>query len=544
MNKSALILCGTLLTCNVYAATYTTTEITNNTYPDEYAKINAQGDVLWTAWVNTTDTGWTVFKYDAASGATSQLSSGNVFYDSHRINNAGDAVWVGVASDGSDHEIFLYQAATGTTQQLTNNDLHDTAPQISDNGDVSWFEQQSGPADAFLYRYDAQNDVIHIIDFPGATRQGQHSMNARGDIAWNAEVTVAGELYNQEILLFSAATQTVANITQSAGAIDTNQYLLDNGDIVWSAYDFTTSIKRYLAADGSTTDIAGEFIDNFLVGSQGHVAWFTEPSPGQYALNLFDPDTSAASVIYQEALARTPFIDGVSGRGDVVWRTISSNWNTKHYNAETAATVNLTTTQGFGPFDVALADNGDTVWSLWDGTDYEVYSYQVDSGTTTQLSNNTVDDGISSINADGEIVWHRFYLDDSELVIAVKDAAPPPSDLTIDVVYARYNARTHEAKLKARFEYDAIPSATDVIGVRFDDATLLNVAFGEFKAAGRNCYVYKGDKTKAKINFKKGTIEVSKNRVNPQEVNARDGIAVEIRFGDAVASDLYRKKMR
>lgn len=49
--------------------------------------------------------------------------------------------------------------------------------------------------------------------------------NARGEIAWNAEITVP-EIpltYRQEILLFTAATHTVANITQSAGAIDVSK---------------------------------------------------------------------------------------------------------------------------------------------------------------------------------------------------------------------------------------------------------------------------------------------------------------------------------
>jgi hypothetical protein len=546
MNKSMLLLSGLLLTCDVFAATYTTTEITNNSFPDEHARINAQGDVLWTAWINPTDPGWTVFKYDAATGTINQLSDSNVFFDSHRINSAGDAVWT--SYDGNDQEIFIYKSASGSTTQLTSNDYDDTAPQLSDNGDASWFEQRLGDVGAVLFRYDAQDDLVQSIEFPGASRQGLHSMNSRGDIAWNAEVTVSGDIYSQEILVFTAAAQTVANITQSAGAIDSNQYLLDNGDVIWSAYDELTgssSIKRYLAADASISDITTDFTGTFLVGSQGHAAWFSESASGidtLYTLYLFDPDTGTANGIYAEVLTRPPFLDGISGRGDVAWRTISGNWYTKHYNAETAAIVNLTVTQGFGPYEVVLADNGDAVWSLWDNTDYEVFSYQVDSGTFTQLSNNNVDDGITSVNADGDMVWHRFYFDDSELVIAVKDTAQPAPELTIDVVAARYNPITHEARFKARFAFDAVPADMDIIGARFDDATLLNVAFGEFKAAGPNIYLYNTGKTRAKINFRKGTIEVSKQRVSPAEVNVRDGVDVEIRFGDAVAFDHLSRK--
>jgi len=49
MNRSALVFGGMLLTMDVYAASYITTQITDNLYWDEYAKINDQGDVVWTA---------------------------------------------------------------------------------------------------------------------------------------------------------------------------------------------------------------------------------------------------------------------------------------------------------------------------------------------------------------------------------------------------------------------------------------------------------------------------------------------------------------
>ncbi|MBI3775488.1 MAG: hypothetical protein HY273_08040, partial [Gammaproteobacteria bacterium] len=230
----ALFLGGAVLAANSFAARYTVTQITNNTYADEYTKINAQGDVIWAAWLNTTDTGWTVFKYDAATQTTSQISSNNVFFDSYRINNRGDVVWTGF--DGTDQEIFLYQAATKTVKQLTNDALDDTDVQISDNGDVSWFEQRCSFVCAFLYRYDAKTQKVDGITFPGAARQGYQSINARGDIVWNAEVTATqfqnGQLVqvtnNQDILLFTAATGKVRNLTNSYSVLDTNQSLLAN----------------------------------------------------------------------------------------------------------------------------------------------------------------------------------------------------------------------------------------------------------------------------------------------------------------------------
>ena len=74
MKSILLLLSGAVLAANSFAASYTTTQITNNTNSDEYTKINARGDVIWTSWLNPTDTGWTVFKYDAATEATKQIS--------------------------------------------------------------------------------------------------------------------------------------------------------------------------------------------------------------------------------------------------------------------------------------------------------------------------------------------------------------------------------------------------------------------------------------------------------------------------------------
>jgi hypothetical protein len=547
MKRLTFWIAGMALMLDVYAAGYSTTQITDNTYPDELSRINAQGDVAWTAWVNPTDTDWTVFKYTAATGTTAPLSGNNVFYDSHRINTRGDVVWM--ASDGNDQEIFLYPAGATAPVQLTNNDLDDTAPQISDNGDVSWFEQHGVNVGAFLYRYDAQNQVVHAIDFPDSTRQGWHVMNARGDIAWNAEVALPvvqnGEIvsvtYSQEILVFTAATGTVANITQSAGVIDSNQHLLDNGDVEWEAWDEltgVTALKIYRAATGTTMDITTSFEFPYAVGSLGHVAWASVTPAGTYALSVYDPATNSTRTFTAEASAYTPVILGVSARGDVVWRSIiGTNWYSRLYNATTQAIVDLTVTQGFGTYDLEIADNGDVVWSLWDGTDYEVYSYQIDTGVTTRLSNNSVDDGITAINPAGTIVWNRFDLDDSELMLAVKSTAAP--ELSIDVTAARYSPRTQEAQLKARFAFDGLPAASDVIFARFDDATLLDAAFADFRAIGKGVYKYSAGKTSATLDFKRGTIEVTKQKVNPASVNPRDGVDVEIRFGAAVAFDHF-----
>lgn len=556
--KYAVMLAGLALAFNAGAAGYSTTQLTNDALQNDYAKINAQGDVIWTSWVNPADTGWTVFKYNAADQSTAPLSAGNVFFDSHRINNAGDVVWMG--SDGADQEIFLYQAATQSVVQLTNNTLDDTAPEISDNGDVSWFEQRGIDAGGFLSRYDAQTHTVTGLDFPGASRQGMQTMNARGDIAWNAEIAKVGILGGptippvpvtnaQDILLFDAATGSVRNLTDSYNVIESNQHLLANGDVVWEAYDlltYTSSLKIYHTASASVTEIAADIGGGYRVGTNGHAVWVTDntasASPG-YTLSVYDPVTAAVREITTEAAAFPQVIMGVSAQGDAVWRSIvGSTWYSRHYNATTQAIVDLTATQAFGIYELVMADNGDAMWSLWDGTDFEVYSYQIATGQTTQLSNNTVDDGISVMNASGSILWNRFFLDDNELMLAVKtDAAP---ELSLDVTDVKWNPRDAEAEVEAAFVYGATPSAGDVISVDFDGANLLNAALSDFETDGGGVYRYRSTQVRAKMDFNKGTLKVSNRDVDTARVNVRDGIDVELRIGASSAVDHVRRPRR
>lgn len=545
---------GIMFALDGMAANYTVTQITNNTYPDEYVRINARGDVIWSAWVNTTDTGWTIFKHDAATGITAQLSTSNAFFNSHRMNDSGDAAWLGY--DGADYEIFMYQATTQTVTQLTQNNVNESAPEISNNGDVSWFEQRGVEIGSFLFRYDALTQSVSPVEFPGATRQGLHTMNAHGDIAWNAEIVtyetqdgvVVAITQSQEILVFDAASRSIRNLTQSASAIDSNQHLLDNGDVVWTAYDEPTgarAIKKYRASDASVIDVTTEFRDVFMVGSLGHIAWYTVSGETNslYTVFLNDPATGLTSPISAEVLSGSPLLDGVSSRGDVLWRTVGvnagPNWFTKHYNGVTQTTTTLTATLNFGAFDAYLADNGDAVWPMWDGTDFEVHSFQADTGQILQLSNNAVDDGVAVANVSGALAWHRFYApNNSEVVIAVKSAAP---SLSIDVTTARWSPRTLQAQIKAKFVFDGVPAGTDVIGATFDGATLLSVAFSKFKSSGAGVYTFKNRSTSAKIDFSKRTIEVTKDNVAAGTVDPRNGVDVEIRFGAAVATDHVAK---
>ncbi len=530
-NHLLVLLGGVFIASNCYAAGYKVTQVTDNAYADEYARLNEKGDLVWASWPNVTDPGWTLFKYDAVSRSTSMISDNSVFYNSHQLNNNGDVVWM--AYDGYDQEIYLYQAATKTTARLTNNDNDDTNPQISDNGDVTWLQQQgTSAAEAILMRYDAATKASTVVDFPGATRQGYQTMNSHGDVAWNAVLADS-----QQILLYSAATGAIANISMNEGVVNSNQRVTDNGDVVWETYDLATSaqgIMYYRAADSSLISVVND-IGGHLFGSHGNAVWVSSVN-GAYVVSSYDPVTGKVKLIATETSSFAPNITGISMRGDVTWSIISgTSWMSKVYNADRNNVVTLTNTQGSGTYDLNVADNGDVVWSLWDGTDYEVYSYQADSEQITQLSDNQVDDGITIINGSGTILWNRFDTTDNELVLAERNQ----DAFDINVLNLKFDRRNGAVNLMTRMINGNIPTPGADISIKLNGETLVYIAFGEFRSKATGVYRYKTNDTEVMLNFNDGMLAVKRRYIPVSAMMAINPAAVAISMGQQSATVSY-----
>lgn len=535
MKRLLLLVAALFATANSLAAAYSVSQITDTNYYNEYPKLNARGDMIWTAWVNPADTGWTVFLYNADSKTSNAISGSTVFFDSHQINAKGDVIWT--ASDGHDQEVYLYSAATQTTRQLTSNDNDDANPQLSENGNASWFEVT--PADGnVLMMYDAATMNASPLVFAGATRQGMQTMNADGDIMWTADI--AG---NQDILLYTAANGSISNISNGVSYISSNPSLMNSGDIVWEAYDsinYTESLMRYNAANGATATIATD-ISGFMVSSEGDIVWTTERT-GTYTVNTFDPMTETSKLVASKTGYRYN-VAGISNRGDVAWTTITgTNWLSQVHNAETNSIIDLTVTQGFGVYEQHIADNGDVSWSLSDGNDYEVYSYQIASGTRTQLTNNSVDDGVISMNANGALAWDRWGTTEAQLFLAVKSG----SELSLDVskVKLKLDKRYYELKMLAEFTGATMPNATDIVAIKVDDATLLSAPFADFREKTAGVYMYQSNDTLVTINFNRGSLKVLSEHVKAKAINISDGLDVRVDFGAASAMAHYTIKQR
>jgi hypothetical protein len=312
---------------------------------------------------------------------------------------------------------------------------------------------------------------------------------------------------------------------------------MNNGDVVWESYDFSTlktGIMYYKAADKSVAPIIND-VGAHLFGSNGNVVWVNSTN-GASTISTYDPVTGSIKDIATQNSSYGPNLAGISARGDVAWSLITgTSWISRVYNAQTNTIVDLTNTQGYGTYDLDIADNGDVVWSLWDGTDYEVYTYQADSGAITQLTDNQVDDGFTTENSAGTVLWESFTANGSELMFAVRNS----QSLEIDVTDVDFDKRKSEVDVKAGFKYSGIPGSADAIAISVDGISLVNTPFGDFSSRGNGIYKYKTRDTDVEINFNTGKLNAEKGNMRIAARRAKTTVEVSISFGQTSAVDVY-----
>jgi hypothetical protein len=416
MNKKGILwfmlvigLAGNSYAADHAPADYSISQISNQPIFNQSPLVNQQGDVVWGG---SSIAGSSLFLYDRQTATVRPLGSGNVAYGTYQINRRGDVVW---AEYGPSIGIYLYNAKNNSVTQLTHDSYVpvDGAPQLSDNGDVVWI----GPlgADIQVMRYDATTGATAALIFPGASRLGYPKINGRGDIAWLATVN-----NHTQILLYTAADKSIADISRPNRDDYAIQQINDRGDVLWNGTDghdtevylYQARMKRAVQLTHNNND------DDYLqLGAGGDAVW-VENRSGTYVITLYRAATGRTSEI---ATSTRIVFPQINARADIVWRDIvGTDFLTNLYDGTTKTITALTTTQGSGVYDLGLADNGDVVWSLFDGSDYEVYTYQALSKVTQPLTQNSGDDGITSINAVGDVTWMHFNPTDSQIMLALK----------------------------------------------------------------------------------------------------------------------------
>ncbi|MCX7085668.1 MAG: PKD domain-containing protein [Methylococcales bacterium] len=116
------------------------------------------------------------------------------------------------------------------------------------------------------------------------------------------------------------------------------------------------------------------------------------------------------------------------------------------------------------------------------------------------------------------------------------------SSLTIHVTEAKVQPGAKgkvegKVSMKATFAYTDMPLAKDIIRVKFDGVTLLEVPFDSFKLDSTNKYEYALKDREAEIDFNRHTIEVSRHKMLMTGIDNSNGIDVEVSFGPATGND-------
>ena len=353
-----------------------------------------------------------MFLYASSESSVRQLNNDNAVYGNYQINARGDVVWTSFA--GATQEVFLYTALNEAVTKISsgNYNPYDNGPQLSNSGDVVWTDN----GNASIIRYSAATKTAAPLVFPGATLQAYPRINGRGDIAWLA--TVGG---HSQILRFLAADKSIADISNPTLDAYGNQQIDDRGDVAWNGSDGQDSeMYRYDGVTRSVTQLTNDTYDEdqFKQGASGDISWVAYLPDGTNAITLYRAATGQISVIANEPRSVFPKINA---RADVAWTSIvGTTYTSNLYVASTNKIIQLTNTQNQGVSELVLADNGDAAWSLYDGNDNEVFTYQASTGAKTQLTKNTVNDRVISINAQGSLAWTQFNPTNSQIIRAVK----------------------------------------------------------------------------------------------------------------------------
>ena len=239
----------------------------------------------------------------------------------------------------------------------------------------------------------AEYQYMRLTDTP-SDESGDFSLNNYGDLAWN---------YQNNLFMFDFETSNTYQF--SSQSIDAGPHLLDDGRMLWSRddgndwdlwfYDGSTSYPLF----ESTTDNGLNDVDAEM-NSYGDIAWTQKVPYSQYMINDM--------LLYDSSAGTTTRLDtwGTNARinenEQVVWATPTE---VKLYDGaippETIATASRLEAVP------KMNNDGDVVYSAWDGNDYEIYLKQKEADAPIQITNDDADDRRPDINDSGDIVWDK-----------------------------------------------------------------------------------------------------------------------------------------
>jgi hypothetical protein len=333
---------------------------------------------------------------------TRQISINPLYDDVNpRINNSGQAVWIG--NDENDDEIYFFNGVV--TQRLTNDNLDVGAPEINDSGWLVWYGSDGGGDwEIFLYDGTSTTQLTNNSFYDSYPK-----INANGWVTWLGTYTP----FAHQVYLYNGTE--VQRITSSSYSSE-NVQINDNGWVVWDRngqvwlFDGTQIVQ--ISESGGT---------NPRINNNGWIVWQgTEPEGQQ--IYLYD---GSAITLLMDPPAIEAGDARINDNGYVVWSarpqsTGTSYWRIFLYDGQ--STIVLTDGQSNALYP-EINNNGMVVWRGANDEHTSTEIYLADAENIVRLTNNNFADEFPQINNLGQVVWQAQVDDaDYEIMLATEQA--------------------------------------------------------------------------------------------------------------------------
>lgn len=222
------------------------------------------------------------------------------------------------------------------------------------------------------------------------------------------------------------AGYNIWQVTESYGLDDRSQFMSDNGDLVWTAWNGFLYEIFYLDTSNLVFNAAGDKILNTVqitsdstysnyhpvVNNSGDIVW---DSNGQ--VYLYSSGTTTQISTGATNGNTTPVI---SSDGDIVWvgKTGALSTTTEIYYYDGSTTQ--ITSNALRDSSPRINDGGGVVWQERIGSAWQVF-YRDSSGAITQVTNTAFSNQNPQINSSDKIVWQGA---DNNIYLSIGGAAP------------------------------------------------------------------------------------------------------------------------
>ncbi|AFY79638.1 subtilisin-like serine protease [Pleurocapsa sp. PCC 7327] len=323
-------------------------QLTNNNFDDYGPRIDGN-KVVWTGYPDFNDS--EIYFYDGSK--ITQLTNNN-FYDYGPQISGNNVVWSG--SDGNDDEIYLYDG--NKTTRLTDNNLYDYSPQI-DGNKVVWYAYPPDYSDSEIYFYDGSK-IVQLTDNNFSDYSPQISGNK---VVWSGYDGNDDEIYLYD---GSKTIQLTNNNTYDYSP------QIDGDKVVWSGYDGNDD-EIYLYDGSKIVQLTDNNFSDYSPQISGNkVVWSGYPDFNDSEIYLYDGNQTI-QLTDNNFYDYSPQISG----DKVVWYGYPDNADSEIYFYD-GDVIQLTNNNTYD-YDPQISGNK-VVWSSYDGTDREIYLYEIPPG--------------------------------------------------------------------------------------------------------------------------------------------------------------------